>query len=226
MTTPNPLLTWLQSSQGRWAAVGVAVLVTGLALSRRTRPAPYRVTPPAQHASPAQQGDPAQRAPNDAPRMNLHPNTNLPGHPSAPPPDAPPEDRPGPSAIREDLPSAPFTAAERAIFAPVAEGSTVGPATVASFEGLRDGFLRVHTTLAEPSDAGARDVTVVVAKLAGSNARPPVTAGPYALYYMAPSVPYPTVELVLRAVGAALAARDGGALPPGLGPMVVPDPTH
>lgn len=86
----------------------------------------------------------------------------------------------------------------RAALSGVREGALLGPAVVTRVEGLREGFLRVHVRL------GVRALEVWVVRLEGTNARPPVATGPFALYGAPTAVPHHEVEPVLRALATAL----------------------
>ena len=212
MLSLRPIVTWVRSRQGRWTLFGIVILAAGLAVQNRSYPRKlFRAAPAI-----------AQRA--QSPHFEAAPPTETAHVADVPRATVTPTDRPAvePPTIHHPPVEEPATPEQRALFAPLVAGARVGPATVVRFEGLRDGFLRVHTRLV----GGRGEVAVVVARLQGSNAHPPVTAGSYALYYTTPSVPYPVVEQVLRAVGLTLAGRGSDTIPGGLRPMVVPDPTR
>ncbi len=138
--------------------------------------------------------------------------------PASPPPAAPaaPAAPPPAAAPEPPTPVAP-SAEERRVFGALAPGSRVADGTVTSLEGLRGGFLHVHVRLA------AGPVELIVARAEGTNARPPVSAGPYALYAAHTSVPHAAIEPAMRAVGEAL-ARDPALVPPGLRPLMAVEP--
>ncbi|MFO0608602.1 MAG: hypothetical protein U0324_35880 [Polyangiales bacterium] len=103
------------------------------------------------------------------------------------------------------------------MFGALASGTRVADGTVTSLEGLRGGYLRVHVRLA------AGPVEFIVARAEGTNARPPVSAGPYALYAAHTPVPHATLEPAMRAVGEAL-SRDPALVPAGLRPLMAVEP--
>jgi hypothetical protein len=113
----------------------------------------------------------------------------------------------------------PPSAQERTIFASLTPHARVASGTIVALEGLRGGFLRVYVRLPEGP------LEIWIARLAGTNARPPVQVGPYALYPGPTDIPYPSLEPVLRAVAAGL-ATDPSLVPPGLRPLIVQEPSH
>jgi hypothetical protein len=95
----------------------------------------------------------------------------------------------------------------------------VATGVVTELEGVRDGFLRVHVRLPEGI------FHVIIARAEGTNARPPVAVGPYALYASHTPIPHATLEPVLRAVSVALAA-DPALVPPDLRPLMAVEPAR
>jgi hypothetical protein len=95
----------------------------------------------------------------------------------------------------------------------------VATGVVTELEGVRDGYLRVHVRLPEGIFA------VIIARAEGTNARPPVAIGPYALYAEHTPIPHATLEPVLRAVAAVL-APDPALVPSGLRPLMAVEPAR
>lgn len=102
---------------------------------------------------------------------------------------------------------------ERPIFGALAPGARVGDATVTALEGIRDGFLHVHVALREGP------VDIWIARLAGTNAHPPVSVGPYALYSARAPIAHERIEPTMRAVAMALDA-DPARVPSRLRPLI------
>jgi len=151
-------------------------------------------SPPARDEGPAEHDRPPEAvAPNGRPSSGPPP-----AHRAAPPPDPP----------------SPPTAAERSVFGALVVGARVADGTVVALEGLRDGFLRARVRL----PAGAYEV--IIARAEGTNARPPVTVGPYAVYPGQTPIPYPTLAASLRAAAASI-VPDAALVPPGLRPLRV-----
>ncbi len=125
--------------------------------------------------------------------------------------------RSSPSAGRPSRPRpvqrVPVGDAERPVFGALAPGARVGDATVTALEGIRDGFLHVHVALREGP------VDLWIARLAGTNAHPPVSVGPYAIYSARTPIAHERIEPTMRAVAMALDA-DPARVPPQLRPLI------
>jgi len=156
------------------------------------------------------------RAPARAPQASGD-TPPAPPPPPSPPAPAAPAAPPAPPAPRAPPPPVAPTAAERLAFGSLRVGGRVAGGVVTALEGLRGGSLRVYVRLPEGP------IEVEIARAEGTNAPPPVAAGPYAIYYAATPVPYPTFEPVLRAVADAL-ARDPARVPAGLRPLLAVEP--
>jgi hypothetical protein len=169
-----------------------------LALTVASTPAPRRW----EDARPLYAQPPGDPPPRDPPRPDRGPPRDRAAAPHLPAPPPPPR---------------PPSPAERAVLGALRPGARVAAGEVTALEGLRDGFLRVYVRLPE----GTFEVNI--ARAEGTNARPPVAVGPYALYPGRTHIPYPTLEPVLRALAAALVV-DPALVPPGLRPLIATEP--
>lgn len=103
--------------------------------------------------------------------------------------------------------------AERALLAPLREGSALGPATIERLDGLSEGFFSLRVRI------GDAPVTLLIGKAQGSTTRAPVTQGRYVLFYTGSATNYAAVEQALRALAAAISHHEDLPLPEGLRPL-------
>lgn len=104
-----------------------------------------------------------------------------------------------------DAAARPIRPEEMALFAPLAAGSPLGPATIVGFEGMRDGYLTVNVRL------GNTPLSVRLTKSAGNE------TGRYAFYFMGGSTPQ--IEATLDALRRVLTANAHVPIPPDLRPF-------
>jgi hypothetical protein len=119
---------------------------------------------------------------------------------------------PGAAALRADRPRA--GAAERAIMAPLREGSPLAEGfAIEHVDAVRDGVLAVGC---RKGDARVR-LDVALAAVGGPQA--PATAGPYAVYYATFGATQAEGERLAVALAGVLATHSALPVPAGLGPF-------
>lgn len=192
METTSPAgAAGLRAPSWRWAAIALAVvaLAFGVQRWRRSRSG-------AQHP----RSRPASRAVGSA----VGPSPDAAFGPAANTPPAVPLRTPDDAAVD------PLTTAERALFAPLVEGATVGPATVVRIEGMRNGALSIQLRVRTVAQ------TFRVAKAEGSRVSHPV--GPYTVYMVGAGSEWTRAEMeqTWQALDAVILRNAGLPIPPGM----------
>lgn len=109
--------------------------------------------------------------------------------------------RPGP----RDAAARPIRPEEMALFAPLAAGSTLGPATVTAINGMRDGYLSVNVRI------GSTPLTIYVTRVTGRE------TGRFSYYFMGASTP--AIESTLTELRRVMASHDDVPVPSDLRPF-------
>ncbi len=109
--------------------------------------------------------------------------------------------RPGP----RDAAARPIRPEEMALFAPLAEGSTLGPATVTAINGMRDGYLSVNVRI------GSTPLTIYVTRVTGRE------TGRFSYYFMGASSS--AIEATLTELRRVMASHNDVPVPSDLRPF-------